>query len=272
MTNVSRLVEVPGVGVQVLTTPGNEDRAAVIGRRAADAHAYLSAVIGFEPTVRIAAPGPQHWLDVTDFPVYGFPHFVGEDMLVVGSEPSRFFDGMAALARPQLSDTDRDAMDRVYGRPPAMDRFSDLLVIHELGHLFHTQSGHWFPQRWLAELFANLAMEAWVREREPQTLDILHTLPRCFATIDTSSFAMTAIDAMAESLEAGPEGPTIYAWYQCIEEIAAVRIIDEAGPEVLRRLNDRFRDGTPIEDLREALVSDVHPVFGEFMDHWPTWP
>jgi hypothetical protein len=53
----------------------------------------------------------------------------------------------------------------VYGVPATVDAFCDLLAIHELGHLFHVQSGHWFPQRWLAEPFADLSLDAWVRER-----------------------------------------------------------------------------------------------------------
>jgi len=120
-------------------------------------------------------------------------------------------------------------------------------------------------------MFANLALEAWVREREPQSLEALHTFPRCIGTIDTPRFAVTAIDRMAEALESGPDGPIIYGWCQCVQERAASRIIDEAGPDVLRRLNERFRDNAPVTDLRSVLGNDVHPVFGEFMDAWPNW-
>jgi hypothetical protein len=78
----------------------------------ADAHRYLSEVIGFEPKVRVAALGPQDWSKVTDFPVFGFPLFVDDDLIVVGSEPSPFFDGMAAIAKAQAPDTERAAMAR----------------------------------------------------------------------------------------------------------------------------------------------------------------
>lgn len=90
---------------------------------------------------------PRDWPQVTDFPVFGFPHIVEDDAIVVGSEPAPFFDALVAMARPQLSWTDRNDLDDVYGEPVDMGCFSDLLAVHELGHLFHVQSGFWFPQR-----------------------------------------------------------------------------------------------------------------------------
>ena len=52
----------------------------------------------------------------------------------------------------------------------------------------------------LSELFANLALEGWVREREPASLPALRTFPRCFATIDSTRFAVTALERMDRGL------------------------------------------------------------------------
>jgi hypothetical protein len=265
----SGLVPVNGTGVSVLASPGTEERAADVGRRVADARLWLSDLIGVEPRTRVFAVGPRDWPRVTDFPVFGFPHIVEDDAIVVGSEPSPFFDELVAMLRPQLSETDRNDLDNVYGEPADVSRFSDLLAVHELGHVFHVQSGFWFPRRWLTELFANIALEGWVREREPTSLPALHTFPRCFATIDHSGFAVTALDRMEHALDAGPAGPVIYAWYQCVLHCAAARVWDAAGSEVFRDLHTRFRGTPPATDLGTVLVTDIHPVFGEVIRAWP---
>ena len=124
----------------------------------------------------------------------------------------------------------------------------------------------------LSELFANLALEGWVREREPASLPALRTFPRCFATIDSTRFAVTALERMDQALDARPDGPIIYAWYQCMLHCRARRVWDAAGPGVLAGLHERFRDSPPVTDLRAFLVADLDPVFGAVIDAWPTSP
>ena len=92
MTDLFGLVEVPDVGIEVLSSRGTDVQAAVVGRRVADAHRYLSKVVGFEPRVRVAALDAKDLSKVTSFPVFGFPHFVDDDIIVVGSQPSSSFD------------------------------------------------------------------------------------------------------------------------------------------------------------------------------------
>jgi len=130
---------------------------------------------------------------------------VGDAAIVVGSEPAPFFTTPADIMRPQLSPADLHDFNHVYGDPPEVGLFSDLLAVHEPAHLYHAQSGFWFPQRWLSELFANLALEGWVREREPASLPALRTFPRCFATIDSTRFAVTALERMDQALDARPD-------------------------------------------------------------------
>jgi hypothetical protein len=36
--------------------------------------------------------------------------------------------------------------------------FTSLIVLHQLGHIFHQQVPFEFPRRWLRELFANLCV------------------------------------------------------------------------------------------------------------------
>jgi hypothetical protein len=70
-------------------------------------------------------------------------------------------------------------LDRVYAK--GADRlvpFADMLVVHELAHAFHDGVPFVFPRSWLTELFANMALYAFVVANEPDRSSHLETLPR----------------------------------------------------------------------------------------------
>lgn len=76
-------------------------------------------------------------------------------------------------------------MRSVYGDPPRLgEHFADLVVAHELTHLFHDfdeATGQTdFPRLWVAELFPNVALHGYISEVEPQQLGTLETV--CEAT------------------------------------------------------------------------------------------
>jgi hypothetical protein len=267
--DVDGLTTVDGLGIPVWTSPGTEERAHAIAARAVRAHAWLSDTLAFRPRVRMCAVGPRDWSQVTEFPVFGFPHFVGDDTIVVGAEPAPFFDDLLDTLWPRMSDPAHRRLRGVYGEPPGLHRFAELLVIHELAHLYHVQAGYWFPQRWLSELFSNLALEGWISDNEPHLGEVLRTFPACASTIDPTIFAVRELSTMDQALEAGPTGPLNYAWYQQLLHVAATSIWRDGGATVLRRLFDRFRDRTPAEDLRTTLHNDVHPALAAVIDTWP---
>jgi hypothetical protein len=49
--------------------------------------------------------------------------------------------------------------------------------VHELAHAFEDQGGTAFPTLWLSEIYANLALHAFVAKRRPSDLANLTTLP-----------------------------------------------------------------------------------------------
>jgi hypothetical protein len=269
--DVSGLAPIEEPGLVALASPGTERHARTVAARAGRAHAWLSELLGFPPRVEVCVLAPGDWGRVTPVPVFGFPHFVGEGTLVVAGTPAPFFDEqLVGLIRPGLDNEGRFRLRAVYGDPPRVQPFSDLLVVHELAHLYHAQSGFWFPERWLSELFCNLALEGWVVEHEPELTQVLHTLPQLgVAAIDPATLPVRDLARMEQALDAGPAGPANYAWYQMRLEVAATAIWSCGGPDTLRRLLDRFRGGEPPADLRAALRDDVHPSVADVIDDWP---
>ena len=85
-----------------------------------------------------------------------------------------------------IGDDLRDATPRGYKRLLAtypdgaggldLQPFFDLITIHELGHAFETLGDLRLPTFWLSEIFANLALHAFVATRQPEKLPTLTEL------------------------------------------------------------------------------------------------
>jgi hypothetical protein len=262
-----QLRPVDGFAFPVHASRGTEERARAIANRVARAHTWLADVLTFRPRVRVMALAPQDWDRLAEFPVFGFPHFIGDDTIVAGSVAAPFFGEIVDLLQPDLSEATRLRLQDVYGTPPMVDGFADLLAIHELGHLFHVQAGFWKPATWLPELFCNVGLQGYVAEVEPAELDVLETLPPATREIKPEQFAVRGLDEMDRASSVG--GPLNYAWYELLLHAAAKRIWEQGGREAFHRLYERFRKGPHVDDLRRVLHEEVHPEFARVIDEWP---
>jgi hypothetical protein len=108
-----------------------------------------------------------------------------------------------------------------------MSQFADLLVVHELGHLFHEQVPFAFSRLWLRELFVNLCLHAYVAEVEPERLPVLTILPQRMSVLPVERVRHRSLEDF-ERLHASV-GPENYGWYQCRLHAAARNIYDDAG-------------------------------------------
>ena len=118
-------------------------------------------------------------------------------------------------------DERQDGLARVYGGPDGklrFDDFFDLIAVHEVAHLF-CEGQVAFPRMWLGELFANLALHAWVAQQAPDSLDTLTTLPRLAAQGSGVEFEHRSRDDF-ERLYSSVGGPN-YVWYQFRLQVAA---------------------------------------------------
>ena len=266
MGPVDGLVRLEGTPFPVLASPGAEMRATEVAARVDRAHRWMTDVIGFDPQVALWVLAPDDWVRLSGYPVFGFPHFVGDDTILTGSIPPPFFDDLVAALWPQLSEETRGDVEEVYGRPPRIHPFADMLAVHELCHLYHQQSGFWFPERWLSELFCNIGLEGYITEIEPDQIAVLRTFSAVAQDIDPQAFPVRDIHRMEAALEGGPMN---YAWFQLLLHRAAIPIWQTGGASVLRRLFDRFRDGSHPADLRQALADDVDPSVARVIDDLP---
>ncbi len=269
----STLQNMEGYSFSVLCSDGAQTRAKHVAERCERAHRYLKGVLGFNPTLRLLVLSPRDWETHADCPLYGMPHTAGSETLVVGEKPADFWQDVIQMLDDVLMPTQRAEMEAIYGMVNGqidVAPFADLLVVHELGHLFHEQVPFTFPRLWLMELFANLCLHAYVAEPEPEQLPVWTTLPERMMELPTDRVRHRSLDDFERFYsDVGPEN---YVWYQFRLDVAAKSMYEAAGVDGLRRLYRTFathETGLTDRQLARLLEERVHPVAAQLMRTWP---
>ena len=257
----------------VLFSAGTQTRTKRVATRCERAHHYLKGVLEFDPTLRLLVLSPEDWAEYAAVQTYGMPHSAEGETLIVGAATADFFQSIGRMLDDVLTPKQRAEMEAFYGMVDgkiSMAPFADLLVVHELGHLFHEQVPFVFPRLWLMELFANLCLHTYVAEAEPEQLPVWTVLPERMMELPTDRVRHRSLEDF-EKLYAGV-GPENYVWYQCGLVVAAKSIYEAAGVDGLRRLYQTFatQQGTLTDQqLAELLEARVHPVAAQTMRMWP---
>jgi hypothetical protein len=265
------LVETEGA-VPTFASAGLEPRAAVVAGIAGSSCDYLAGLLGHRPEVQVLVLSEADWAEKGRTPLFGLPNAEAGTLVVAGAE-AEWWSDLAPLA----GDDGQAQLSVVYGRPDGrlhLGDFFDLIAVHEVGHLF-AEGMVVFPRMWLGELFANLALQAWVALRAPDSIDTLMTLPRLVGLGSGEEFEHRSRDDF-ERLYSSLGGPN-YAWYQFRLQMAAAELFDSGGEAAVRRLFDAFRvDGGTDRDsqgfdesiddatLAARLSAAVDPKLGAF--------
>jgi hypothetical protein len=265
------LVETAGA-VPTFGSAGREDRAAAIASLAGSSSDYLAGLLGHRPEIQVFVLSEADWATKGRAPLFGLPNAEAGTLVVAGTEADWWSD----LA-PMAGADGQAELVKVYGGRDGKLHFADffdLVAVHEVAHLF-CEGQVVFPRLWLGELFANLALQAWLTERAPDSLDTLMTLPRLAALGSGEAIEHRTRDAF-ERLYTSIGGPN-YAWYQFRLQVVAEELVDCMGEAVVRRLFDAFRiDGGTDRDsqgfdesiddatLASRLSAAVDPKLGAF--------
>jgi hypothetical protein len=175
----SALTSLGGYPFEVRYSHGALGRARTAADVAADAYAYFSLLFsGVEPDIAVIVADKTDWESRQP---YGLPFFNDDEgqirpgIVVMPAERGDFWVAMGhdiGHASPsgyaRLRATYPDGAGGVDLQP-----FFDLVTIHELGHAFEVLGGLRLPTFWLGEIFANLALHAFVATRRPGSLTTL---------------------------------------------------------------------------------------------------
>jgi hypothetical protein len=219
--------------VTTVISRGAEARAGALGARAERARDWLADRLAAPFSFDLYVLDEDEWADHAEVPVYAIPHAHSDSgKIVLGSQPATLFDSVCAQFWPDFAEDSRDAMHRVYGNPPMLEAFADLILVHELMHLVPRR--HSLPRMWHEELFANLGAVGYLASEEPDELPVYMTFCRAGCDVPPSQVACSALVDMPKSFEDG--GFANYVWYQGRLILAAERLWNTHGVEALQAL------------------------------------
>jgi hypothetical protein len=259
-----------GYGFPVHVSPDRRTRSVAVAERCRRVLDWLTRTFGERPPFTLFVAAPEDWKRVAFIPLYGMPHAVGE-RVVTGIQPAGFWDEYADLLLDHLGPADRRRMHAVYGDPPKLgEQFADLVVAHELTHLFHEfdeATGQTdFPRLWVAELFANIGLHGYIADIEPDQLPALETICQLTWHGPAAPWRVRDLDRMEDGLA---DGPLNYLWFEFRLLVVARTIWNTGGLSALRT----FRTTLQRRSLTDAQILDaitaIAPDAATALRHWP---
>jgi hypothetical protein len=267
VTKHQGLASLPGFPFEVRTSASTRDQAGRLADRCGRAYSYLGELLAFHPRCALVVLSRADWSERASNPSYVMPYYSAGNLFLTG-EPSDLTARLEEVASSAPPAAARE-LDQVYGTGAGrLSPFTDLLVVHELAHAFHDGVPFVFPRSWLMELFANMALYAFVVAEEPDRRLPFETLPRVVlehGLLKPVARDLRYFEAFYPYLE-----PLTYVWYQFRFTMMAKGLVDAAGPDVLRRLWDAF--ALSDEQLASVLGGRLHPEEGHWLASWNELP
>lgn len=263
VTKHQGLASLSGFPFEVRTSASTREQAGRLADRCARAYSYLGEQLAFRPRCALVVLNRADWSQRASNPSYVMPYYSAGNLFLTG-EPSDLTARLEEVVSSAPPAAARE-LDQVYGTgADRLSPFADMLVVHELAHAFHDGVPFVFPRSWLMELFANMALYAFVVAEEPDRRLPFETLPRValeHRLLKPVARDLRYFEAFYPYLE-----PLTYVWYQFRFTMMAKGLIDAAGPDVLRRLWDAF--ALSDEQLAGVLGGRVHPEAGHWLASW----
>ena len=270
------LIKLDGYSQVYYVSPGNTKRVQEIATRTDNATKYYKKLLGFQPKTVLFILAPKHWSLAAAKPllnVYGFPHNVTSERLVVASEDNSFWQSFTPPLAT-LSPTLAAKVRKAYMKPDSsisMQPFFDLLAIHELGHPFHQQGGLKMQRHWMGEFFVNLMLHTYVAENEPHLLPALETWPEMAIAGGSKKYTYTSLEDFERLYPSLGMGPVNYGWYQAHLHHAAKQVYEASGSKTVVKLWKALKKHQ--EDLGDAafvemLQKEVDPNVADVYRKW----
>ena len=269
------LNKLDGSTIETYFSAGARDKAERMTAQLDQVIAFYNHHLAFTPVITLLVLSEKDWSKHTSFPVYGMPHYAGNNRLIVASHDNEFWKSMT----PRIEEMPvqyREKFLRAYTNQQGeltMESFFDLLVIHELGHAYHNQGGLRMQRKWMGELFCNILLHSYVAEREPGLLDALTAFPEMVvATTERSTLKYTTLEELEANYDdLGRNHPQNYGWYQCRWHVAAANIYDDSKLNAIKNLWHTLRDQKEILSdpaFVELMSSKVHESVAEVPLKW----
>jgi hypothetical protein len=284
----SGLARLDGYPFEVRYSDGALVRALAAADVAANAYGYLGRLFtGVDPDIAVIVADKADWQSRQP---YGLPFFNDDNgqirpgILVMPAGSGDFWTAIGQDIRDASPHGYKRLLAAYPGGADGLDLqpFFDLVTIHELGHAFEMLGDLRLPTFWLGEIFANLALHAFVATRQPESLNTLEVLSTVGARSRRLSARMRAEGySTLEELEAHytggdqPMSPLNYIWYQYRWQRLAAKMFNADGEDGLVRFWNCFHGTGRLSSgevtaasLAPLLRTEVSETLGRAIQNW----
>ena len=284
----SELSQLSGYPFEVRYSDGSLVRARAAADVAANAYVYFCRLFAaVEQDIAVIVAGEADW---SGNGPYGLPFFrddAGEIRPGIMVMPAGGGDFWIEIAQDLRDASPRGCAKLLATYPDGtggldLQPFFDLITIHELGHAFEVLGDLRLPTFWLSEIFANLAMHAFVATQLRASLPTLEVLPTVGAGSRKLAARMRAEGySTLEELQAhytgsdGSMSPLNYVWYQYRWLQLAAKTFQVDGEDGLFRFWDCFHSTDRVNaseataaSLAPLLITEVSPTLGRAVRDW----
>ena len=246
---------------------GAENRARTIAVRTEKTIDWLKNLFDLPKIPPLFVLGPADWDRIALVPQYGLAH-VNRSRIVMGQACSGLWNSVLESVWPGLSTSGRQLLQRVYGKGQGLGAFSDLIISHELTHLadlplwLDTDAGDrgWGAQEprllWISELFANVGLQGYVVEREPESRAALETIFEVVGRTSPAQWEFHRLHEMYDSITRPGADGVNYVWFEFRTQILAKRLWEAGGATGFQKIQ-RMLHGPVLPDAEiiEALAA-----------------
>jgi len=243
-----------GFAFPVRYSPGARERAVDVARRMERASKWLAERLGFTARITLSVADAADWDAVATTSTYGTPQGSG-DHVRVAADDGWFGAALYADIRPHAGTATARRLCDVYGEPPVLRPYFDLVAVHELTHLFQDQAWPRPPGMWISELHANLAMVGFAHEVEPGALPVLRGLT---STVDELPSRLVPVRELADMAVSSERSALNFAWFHFGLTRAAEELWACFGADAPRVVFEHVRDGGDAE----------HPLLARVVARW----
>ena len=236
------------VGIWVHHSQGSSERAVLLGAQMAGVKQYFADSLALEVPIRLALLNSDDFAqlgDWADFP-YGVP-FVVRGVAVSPSElGGGVVDLLTSLQPPPSTRRYRELQALEISYAEASQIFSDLLVLHEFGHVIAGNYGLNHSQAWFREFIATYFGYAYSRTLEPELARIWEVMSEVI--LDEHVPLHTTLEELNEKYFG--VGLADYGWYQSQFVRLAKDVYDREGLNFLSRVRQELSNSN---DQRESV-------------------
>lgn len=236
-------------------SPGYESRALRLRALLVEGQGYLTGLLGVNETTYLGVLRHYDWQRLRRVP-YGYPHSNPDSQSIYA--PARYPPRILAPTRAIVAAAPEALRTALLDGGVALDEqiasFFDLVLVHELAHLFIHRCRLELGTRWLTEFTANYLSYCYLAARQPALARQWMQWAEIQAAIDPVTHrSLTAFDEKVGQIDF-----TNFNWYQGQFNLKVRTIYAEQGEGFVRALVARFAL-TP--EVVLARVNEMAPSF-----------